>query len=199
MKALSIALVQPLGAALRGCRRAWVLTLVLVSVSTVMGCSRGAYPLDFFSEMHYNQSHKIQEPPSLSAPGDSVPVTGRELAYTLVEARGLENPVAADDASIARGASLYQVNCAVCHGAGAKGDGPMRERLTVAGYGGRPADLTATGPTKNKADGEVYLTMSKGFAATYGLPAANFVMPGFEKLLTPEGRWAIINYLRTLE
>lgn len=45
-------------------------------------------------------------------------------------------PVAAQDA--ASGAVLYADFCAVCHGAGAEGDGPMAEVLTVP-----PPDLTA--------------------------------------------------------
>ncbi|MBY6200467.1 cytochrome c [Maritalea mobilis] len=44
-------------------------------------------------------------------------------------------PVAAQDA--ARGARLYAENCAVCHGAGLRGDGPMAEVLLVP-----PPDLT---------------------------------------------------------
>lgn len=44
-------------------------------------------------------------------------------------------PVAAQDA--ARGARLVQESCAVCHGAGLRGDGPMAELLVVA-----PPDLT---------------------------------------------------------
>lgn len=37
----------------------------------------------------------------------------------------------------ARGARLFQESCAVCHGAGLRGDGPMAELLVVA-----PPDLT---------------------------------------------------------
>ena len=35
------------------------------------------------------------------------------------------------------GSAVYQTYCAVCHGVGAKGDGPLAENLRVA-----PADLT---------------------------------------------------------
>lgn len=44
-------------------------------------------------------------------------------------------PAVAQDAG--RGAQLFQDSCAVCHGAGLRGDGPMAEILTVA-----PPDLT---------------------------------------------------------
>ncbi|MBI2172337.1 MAG: cytochrome c [Chloroflexi bacterium] len=192
---------QPLGRPSRagglGSGKAWV--LALASAFVLLGCSRGSYPVDFFSEMHYNQSYKVQEPPSLSAPSDSVPITGRELTYTLVQARGLTNPVPDTSGFVQAGEALYLVNCAACHGAGAKGDGPMRERLAKAGYASRPADLTGTGPIASKTDGEVFQVLTKGFAVTYGLPADRFVMPPFEKLLAENSRWEIIRYLRTLQ
>lgn len=48
----------------------------------------------------------------------------------------LAGPAAAQDAE--RGAELFATHCAACHGAAARGDGPMAEVLAVA-----PADLTA--------------------------------------------------------
>ena len=176
-----------------------LLLLAALSMILLTGCSRGSYPLDFFYEMHYAQSYKIQEPPSLSAPADSVPVTGRELDYALVQAQALENPVPAGPATIARGERLYQVNCAICHGATGLGDGPMRVRLEAAGYRSFPADLTSGGPTAGKADGEVFLIITKGFAGAYGLPVDAFVMPAFSKLLTEEDRWILVRYLRSLQ
>jgi len=53
----------------------------------------------------------------------------------LIVALMLAGPAMAQDA--ARGARLVQENCAVCHGAGLRGDGPMAELLVVA-----PPDLT---------------------------------------------------------
>ena len=176
-----------------------LLLLAALSMIALAGCSRGSYPLDFFYEMHYNQSYKVQEPPSLSAPADSVPVTGRDLAYTLVQAQALENPVPVNPATIDRGQRLYQVNCSMCHGVTGLGDGPMRDRLTVAGYRGSPANLTAGGPTAGKTDGEVFLIITKGFAGAYGLPDGTFVMPAFSKLLTEEDRWTLVRYLRTFQ
>jgi mono/diheme cytochrome c family protein len=47
----------------------------------------------------------------------------------------LATPATAQD--IDRGARLFAQNCAVCHGAGLRGDGPMAELLVTA-----PPDLT---------------------------------------------------------
>jgi mono/diheme cytochrome c family protein len=173
---------------------------LFVLLALLMGCSRGTYPLDFFSEMHYQQSYRIQEPPSLSAPADSVPITGREVDYTLAQARELEIPgVIAEDVDldvVASGAELFSVNCAVCHGLGGKGDGPMRTRLEDAGYLSNPADLTASGPTAGKSEGEVFQLITKGFGATYGIPEGQFLMPPFRKLMTEEDRWTLVYYIK---
>jgi mono/diheme cytochrome c family protein len=58
------------------------------------------------------------------------------LIASVLAAFAIAMPVAAQDAGV--GAALYGDFCTVCHGASAKGDGPMAEALTVA-----PSDLTA--------------------------------------------------------
>lgn len=178
-----------------------LLALMVGYALLLVGCSRifpssGAYPLDFFPEMHYQQSFKIQEPPSLSAPSDSVPITGREVIYTMAVARELDSPFPVIDATLIKGSELYRVNCAVCHGTGGEGDGPMRQRMTESGYRGFPADLTSTGPTAAKSDGEVFQIISQGFAGAYDMPPESFLMPPFRKLLTSDERWMIIQYIR---
>ena len=180
-------------------RMLFIILIAALSAVAVMGCSRGTYPVDFFPEMHYNQSYKIQEPPSLSAPAGSVPVTGRELDYTMSQAKELVNPAPETASTISQGDVLYQVNCAVCHGVTAAGDGALVLSLDDTEYGGRPPALTNAGPIANKSDGEVYQVISKGFGGAYGLPPDRFLMPAWEKLLTPAERWAIIRYLRSLD
>lgn len=179
-------------------RRGLLLLAIAVAGVALAGCSRGSYPIDFFSEMHYNQSYKIQEPPSLSAPADSVPITGREVAYTLGEAAGLVNPVAATPATLQQGQVLYQVNCAVCHGATGLGDGPLKQRLEAAGYPRPPADLTISGAVAGSEGGLAFLVITNGFAGAFGLPSDQFLMPPFGKLLTAEDRWTLVNYLRSI-
>lgn len=207
--------------------RAWRGRLPLLALAVAVGVlltgcanagpSRGSYPLDWFTEMHYNPSFKTQEPPSLSAPSEGVPtMAGRgveyvldlslpapsEVSYTMEEARELQNPVPRSDAAVALGSRVFQVNCSMCHGAAGLGDGPMRERLAEAGYGTAPPDLTAAGPTVAKPDGEIYQVITKGFGEAYLSGRANakdFVMPPFAKLLTSEERWALVHYIRVLQ
>ncbi len=188
-------------------RKTLVLALALASAIALLGCSRGSYPLDFFSEMHYNQSYKTEEPQppdetyrDSSAPSDSVPVTGRGLQYTMSEARLLVNPAPATAENITAGEKLFKVNCSMCHGQDAKGgdSGPVGPKLAQYGFA-KPANLTVTGPIGNKKDGEVFQILSKGYATAYGLPVDRFTMPPMEKLLSEESRWQIIDDLRTLK
>jgi mono/diheme cytochrome c family protein len=180
------------------------LSLLLVLLALIAGCStaglsQGSYPVDFFTEMHYNQSFKLQEPPSLSAVSEAVPTTGREVNFTLAQARELENPFETTQATINQGSQLFEINCSVCHGTSGQGDGPMKDHLATAGYRSAPADLTSSGPSAAKSEGEIYLVITNGFAKAYGLPVNQFVMPPFQKLLAPEDRWAIVSYIRNLQ
>ncbi|MBS4011232.1 MAG: cytochrome c [Roseovarius sp.] len=75
------------------------------------------------------------------------------------------------------GAAIYNANCAQCHGASGKGDGPWASRLTP-----RPADLTQL-----SKDGEFprahVLSVIDGYDRT-GLPGQE--MPEFGLLLEGE-------------
>ena len=98
-----------------------------------------------------------------------------------------------------QGQVLYQINCAVCHGATGLGDGPMREKLTTAGYRGTPANLTTSGSVSAGEGGMAFLVITKGFAGAFGMPPDQFVMPPFGKLITAEDRWTLVHYLRSIQ
>ncbi|MAR14771.1 MAG: cytochrome c subfamily [Chloroflexi bacterium] len=181
-------------------------TLIMTSIFMlfVAGCGEPppTYPLDIFPEMHYNQSYKTQEPPALSAPADSVPITGKEVIYSLKEAQALTNPVPYNRDSAHK---IYTVNCTVCHGAQGLGDGPMRAKLEAVAkedwfYGTKgnlPANLSSNGSTVAKPDGEIYQTLTHGYAGAYGLPhKISPIMPAFRTYLTPEERWQLVHYIR---
>ncbi len=188
----------------RHSRRAAAFAALSVLVMLTMGCSTGTYPIDIFPEMHYQQSYKIQEPPSLSSPPGSVPITGGEVDFAFADAGSVTSPFPSSQATVHRGAELFQVNCAVCHGAGAEGDGPMKAKLDEAGYSGAIANLT-TGATTNRPDGEVFFIISHGWSATLmemGMSeeaASRFLMPPFKKLISEDDRWMIVHYLRSIE
>ena len=147
---------------------------LLVGLLAVAGCSQGSYPLDIFYEMHYQPSYKAHEPPRLSAPASAVPFYPAPRATSF-----------AGD-----GRHLFQVNCSMCHGAGAKGDGPVLQRMEGT-YGYIP--LVPTDLTPFPPDAIV------GFLSQSSRPfGPQSIMPPFAKLLSSEERRLIAEYIDTL-
>ncbi len=93
-----------------------------------------------------------------------------------------KNPIAADARSIAIGKTLYIQECLSCHGSSGRGDGPAAKDLDIP-----PGDLTIPGMT-DQSDGALFWKISTGRAP----------MPTYEKLMTVEQRWRVVNYIRTL-
>ncbi len=96
--------------------------------------------------------------------------------------RDLVNPVAATPATIAQGGKLYGIYCRHCHGAKGHGDGPVAAKIS------KPADLTARQYIESR-DGLFYYTIR------HGTP----IMPALAEAVTARERWAIVNYIRTLQ
>ncbi|MBM3150692.1 MAG: cytochrome c [Chloroflexi bacterium] len=136
--------------------------------------------IDWISFMEIQPSYKPMENP-LPVPAQSIPVEG--AAY--VPGMGAPaNPIPADEVSLARGAQLYSINCAHCHGTGGQGDGPIAPFLAVK----QPADLTGD-LVQSKSDGALFLVISTGVTNT---------MPALNENLSVRERWDVVNYLRTL-
>jgi mono/diheme cytochrome c family protein len=117
----------------------------------------------------------------LPVPADSIPVEGS----VYVASQGVPaNPVPADAASLARGVELFHINCMMCHGLQAKGNGPVSVYLK-----NKPADLTGL-PVQALSDGGIFLTISNGIQGK---------MPALNENLTVRERWDVVNYVRTLK
>lgn len=84
--------------------------------------------------------------------------------------------------SVASGRALYVEHCAVCHGAGGRGDGPAG-----AGLPRPPADLSQPHTALHTA-GDMYWWISRG------IPRSG--MPPFADQLSDDDRWDLINFLR---
>jgi len=82
-----------------------------------------------------------------------------------------------------RGAFVFSNFCAVCHGAGGAGNGPVAQR----GYP-PPPSLLAEHALKMK-DGQIFHVL------TYGQNN----MPSYASQLSREDRWNVILYLRTMQ
>ena len=162
-----------------------LLALLVLLGALASGCANGTYPLDFFYEMHYQQSFHSHEPPRLSPPADAVPITGKETLPT-------ENPI--PGRRVEEGARLFAANCVFCHGQDGKGTGPV---LTIMkqqyNYGTDERPYTITPDltddfVKNQPDIALFGWITNGVT----------VMPSFTRLLSVEERWLLVNYIRSL-
>ena len=88
--------------------------------------------------------------------------------------------------SIVQGAALFPTDCAMCHGADGRGDGPAAKGLSVP-----PADLTAAHLWMH-SDGELFWWLTHGIEA----PEGGLAMPAFGTILSDDDRWRLIDYIR---
>jgi mono/diheme cytochrome c family protein len=106
----------------------------------------------------------------------TIPREARDLAARL------PNPTRVTPESLVAGQQRFQTFCVPCHGVQGKGDGLVSARFIP------PPDLTNAALQKVRTDGYWYSYISVGGA----------VMPAYGEALSPEERWQVVNYLRTL-
>ena len=170
------------GGKLKGCLFGLALFVGLFAV----GCTQGSYPVDIFYEMHYQQSYKSGEPPSLSAPASSV------AWFPPQESTAFDTGT---------GRHLFTVNCSMCHGDDAKGSASpqgagsvLRTLMDQYGYQEQaPTDLTLFTP--DFIQSVVEFTAQPGRPRYFG---DDSVMPPFGKLLSADEISAIAQYIATL-
>ena len=97
------------------------------------------------------------------------------------EAKKIKNPIKPTKASIEKGKEIYEKKCALCHGAKGDGKGPAGAGLTP-----KPTNFKDSHGEK-MTDGEHFWKITTGRGP----------MPPFEKDLTAEERWHVINYINT--
>jgi mono/diheme cytochrome c family protein len=124
--------------------------------------------------------------PRNTVPG-TVPITGSEGDWSAEFGSGntttadkLVNPLAGRDAP-ARGDTLYQTFCAVCHGLAGAGDGPVGPQVA--------APSLLTDKAKAYSDGYLYSIIRYGRG----------VMPRYGDKVRGIKRWEIVNYVRQLQ
>jgi mono/diheme cytochrome c family protein len=93
-------------------------------------------------------------------------------------------------AAIARGKTLFQTQCVVCHGADGKGSGPGAKGLAHP-----PADLTHHFH-RAPGDGDAYLfwRVSEG-GQVEPFKSEQSAMPAFKTILSEEQRWDVLAYV----
>lgn len=126
--------------------------------------------------------------PGSVARGDMLPNHLTNDSVGLKAADGITNPLdtlSSNSKLTKEGERLYLVNCAICHGPGLDGNGP----LWKGGEGPYPAKPQVLNDAQAKGwkDGHYYhvITFGKGAMGSYA------------SQLKPEQRWVVIKYIRT--
>lgn len=96
--------------------------------------------------------------------------------------RGLTNPLSATPETLAAGERLYMRDCAFCHGAAGRGDGPAAQGLVP-----RPIDFGSL-QARGLNDARFFWKVSDGVRGTG--------MPAWSGTLSPEARWQVITFIR---
>ena len=102
------------------------------------------------------------------------------------EGKKLKNPAASSPDSIKAGAASFGKYCKFCHGADAKGNGPMAPKDT------HPSDLTDAKWDRGSTDGEIFLVIREG-------AGPKMDMKGFKSKMTDQEIWNVVNYLHSLQ
>lgn len=158
----------------------WVFATLGVLFGILLLFTYDIIKIEWIGFMEIQPSHRPMEDP-LPPPERSIPIEG-PIAIPGMGAP--ENPIPAAEASITRGATLYAINCQMCHGQAGEGTGPIAPFLA-----NRPANLTSE-VVQSKSDGSMFLTITNGIEGK--MPPLN------ENLLVSE-RWDVVNFLRTLQ
>ncbi|MDZ4674017.1 MAG: cytochrome c [Gemmatimonadota bacterium] len=98
-------------------------------------------------------------------------------------ADALPNPtLATAGVTLARGDTLYHTYCALCHGPTGNLGGTVGPKV------GAPSLMTVS--ARDRSDGYLYsiIRYGRGVMGRYG-----------DKVVRPQDRWAIVNYVRTLQ
>ena len=162
----------------------YVFLLVLLLVGGIAAVLGGAAGYRWMNNMTATQRVMPGEF-SFSMPTGSLPRDGGQLYHSPAEreaAAARRNPIPTNAESIRKGGELFVIYCTPCHGASGRGDGTVSTRFVP------PADLT---------NPELHKARTDGYWQSY-LSAGGAVMPSYAEALTPEERWHVVNYLRTL-
>lgn len=96
---------------------------------------------------------------------------------------GFPKGVKVDDALMARGKERFEINCAICHGKTAAGDGIIKS------YGLATVANLQDPRIQTMPDGQIFSTITNG----------KNTMGAYGPQVAVEDRWAIIAYLRALQ
>ena len=176
--------------------------LLMVTLFTACNHDRNNPGYAYMPDMYYSEPYDAytenpvfadsitnQAPPEGSiALGQAPPYPYKAKSFDDQQLAGRElvNPVAADEKNLAAGKEQYRVFCSNCHGVLGKGDGFLH---TSGKFPVKPTSLVED-YVQSKPDGEIYHVITKG--------SISGLMGPHGSQSSPDHRWMIINYIRTL-
>ncbi len=148
----------------------------LIGIGILLVFAFGAIQFIYPDQMVTQPSVGYEQGPRLAAPTEAVPIQGPAL----VEGQPASEPLPATAASRERGATLFRINCVLCHGPAGRGDGPL-----AGFFQPPPADLL--GPVVQSLPvTEIYRVISLGRGTMLSL-AEN---------LDPGERWDVVQLIK---
>lgn len=178
-RALPLALLLPAGLGLLGCRGGenrpgWVVLPGMVE----------SVPYDAYDpNAAFRSGQTLQAPPEGTVPlGFAAFPYGPGPEEAARAGRELTNPLAPTEADLARGKKVFETVCAVCHGPGGAGDGPIIGRFP------NPPSLLAQ-RAREMPDGRVFHVITRGQG----------IMPPHALQVVPRDRWRLVLHLRALQ
>lgn len=160
----------------------------LTVFAAVILTAGSASALWFIQDMVDQRAKKPQAGTPIDLPIGAVPtkpaVARADLPRDALAEILPENPVAADEASLARGKRHYDNLCAICHGATGAGDGP------VAAKGPAPWWHLGSPMTQNRTDQYLFAQIWVG---------SGVVMGPYRQMLEERDAWDLVNYTRYLK
>jgi mono/diheme cytochrome c family protein len=163
-----------------GHRRFWIVVgtaFVILSIFILLA-AYNVIKLPIPTQMDSQPSIAYLQGPRRAAPEGAVPVQGPAF----IAGQPASEPRPPSDASLQRGAMLFGIDCALCHGETGEGDGPLAHYFTP-----QPANLQSE-EVQHLSDDVLFQIISYGRGA----------MPGLYENLMPGERWDVINHVRTL-
>ncbi len=152
---------------------------LLIPALAVLLFTYGIIAIKLPNQMDEQFSTAAEQGPRLAAPVDAVPVQGPAT----IAGQPASEPLPATEDSIQRGAVLFSIDCALCHGRTAQGNGSLS-----AFFSPPPADLTGD-TVKAMSDNDIFQVITDGRG----------LMPSLAENLSVNERWDVINYVRSLE
>ena len=170
-----------------------VVGLLLLGTLATSACAvqeSNTYPVETFSEMHYSQAFRMQEPPRLAPLANSV------VFHTAGDANQVLNVPdkreRAYDPAVA--SNLFRVNCSICHGVSGLGDGKAVRHLTSAASFYATTEGTPYLAPPNLVESAATRLTNRDMMVAFAT-AGGQVMPAFGKLLSEEDIRDIVNYV----